>query len=102
MTAIFIQLTRDLYVIRLKHFSASSLFEIYDTRQPQPPPQALRFSQGRGERLVMSRRGPWEGYRRQAKHVSPDVSFPPSLARVEYQNTRNKPSKISKITLELV
>ena len=33
----------------------------------QPPPQALRFSQGRGERLVMSRKGPWEGYRRQAK-----------------------------------
>ena len=36
MTAIFIQLTRDLYVIRLKHFSASLLFEIHDTRQPQP------------------------------------------------------------------
>ena len=35
----------------------------------QPPPQALRFSQGRGERLVMSRKGPWEG------------SFPPSFAR---------------------
>ena len=30
----------------------------------QPPPQALRFSQGRGERLVMNRKGPWEGYRR--------------------------------------
>ena len=29
-----------------------------------PPPQALRFSQGRGERLVMSRKGPWEGYKR--------------------------------------
>ena len=24
----------------------------------QPPPQALRFSQGRGERLVMNRKGP--------------------------------------------
>ena len=44
----------------------------------QPPPQALRFSQGRGERLVMKRKGPWEGYRRQAKPV---VSFLPSLAR---------------------
>ena len=44
----------------------------------QPPPQALRFSQGRGERLVMNRKGPWEGYRRQAKPV---VSFPPSFAR---------------------
>ena len=32
-----------------------------------PTPQALRFSQGRGERLVMNRKGPWEGYRRQAK-----------------------------------
>ena len=31
----------------------------------QPPPQALRFSQGRGERLVMSRKGPWEGYKRE-------------------------------------
>ena len=30
----------------------------------QPPPQALRFSQGRGERLVRNRKGPWEGYRR--------------------------------------
>ena len=48
----------------------------------QPRPQALRFSQGRGERLVMSRKGPWEGYRRQAKRrVSPVVSFPPSSAR---------------------
>ena len=28
----------------------------------QPSPQALRFSQGRGERLVMNRKGPWEGY----------------------------------------
>ena len=45
----------------------------------QPPPQALRFSQGRGKRLVMNRRkGPWEGYRRQGKPV---VSFPPSFAR---------------------
>ena len=33
-----------------------------------PPPQALRFSQGRREGLVMSRKEPWEGYRRQAKH----------------------------------
>ena len=30
------------------------------------------------ERLVMNRKGPWEGYRRQAKPV---VSFPPSFAR---------------------
>ena len=29
----------------------------------------------------MHREGPWEGYRRQAKHVSPVVSFPPSFAR---------------------
>ena len=37
----------------------------------QPPPQAICFSQGRvqgrGERLVMNCKGPWEGYRRQAK-----------------------------------
>ena len=33
----------------------------------QAPPQALRFSQGRGERLVTNRKGPWEGYRRRAK-----------------------------------
>ena len=46
----------------------------------QPPPQALRFSQSRGERLVMSCKGPWEGYRQQAKPV---VSFPPSFAREE-------------------
>ena len=32
----------------------------------QPPPQALRFSQGRGERLPMNRKGRWEGYRREA------------------------------------
>ena len=31
----------------------------------QPPPPALRFSQGRGERLMNRRKGPWEGYRRQ-------------------------------------
>ena len=39
----------------------------YGISWQQHPPQALRFSQGRGERLVMSRNGPWEGYRRQAK-----------------------------------
>ena len=33
-------------------------------RTEQPPPRALSFSQGRGERLVMNRKGPWEGYRR--------------------------------------
>ena len=33
----------------------------------------LGFSQGRGERLVMNRKGLWEG--------SPVVSFPPSFAR---------------------
>ena len=44
----------------------------------QPPPQALRFSQGRGERLVISRKGPWEKYKRQAKPV---VFFPTSFAR---------------------
>ena len=44
----------------------------------QPPPQALRFSQGRGERLVINCKGPWEGCRRQGKPV---FSFPPSFAR---------------------
>ena len=53
--------------------SADCIIQIY-----QLPPQALRFSQGRGERLVMNRKGPWEGYRRQGKPV---VSFPPSFAR---------------------
>ena len=47
----------------------------YDGLLKQPPPQALRFSQGRGERLVMNRKGPWEG------EVSLVVSFPPSFAR---------------------
>ena len=28
----------------------------------QPPPQALCFWQGRGECLVMNRKGPWEGH----------------------------------------
>ena len=31
-------------------------------QMPHPTRQALRFSQGRGERLVMNRNGPWEGY----------------------------------------
>ena len=45
----------------------------------QPPPQALRFSQGRGERLVMNRKGPWEGYRRQAKRRLPHCLLPSFL-----------------------
>ena len=53
--------------------SADYIIQIY-----QPPPQALRFSQGRGERLVMNCKGPWEGCRRQGKPV---FSFPPSFAR---------------------
>ena len=45
-------------------------------KQFQPPPHALPFSQGRGERLVMSRKGPWEGYRPQdLPDVSPDVKI---------------------------
>ena len=36
-------------------------------RLQQPPPQALRFSQGTGELLVMNRKRPWQGYRRRAK-----------------------------------
>ena len=32
------------------------------THKNQPSPQALRFSQGGGERLVMNRKGSWEGY----------------------------------------
>ena len=35
----------------------------------------------RNEWLVMNRKGPWEGYRRQAPLFSPVVSFPPSFAR---------------------
>ena len=30
---------------------------------------AARFSQSNGERLVMNRKGPWKGYRRQAKRL---------------------------------
>ena len=36
------------------------------------------ISHGNGERLVMNRKGSWEGYRRQAKPV---LSFPPSFSR---------------------
>ena len=49
--------------------------------QWQPRPQALRFSQGGGERLVMSCKVPWEGTDGRRSTVSPDVSFPPSFAR---------------------
>ena len=31
--------------------------------------------------IIINRRGPWEGYRRLTKRVSPVVSFPPSFAR---------------------
>ena len=47
----------------------------YDGLLKQSPRQALRFSQSRGERLVMNLKGPWEG------EVSLVVSFPPSFAR---------------------
>ena len=55
-------------------FTAKFDFILTCISEPQqPPPQALRFSHCRGERLVMNRKGPWEGYRR--------LSFPPSFAR---------------------
>ena len=41
--------------------------ETWTIYQSQPPPQALRFSQCRGKRLVMNRKRPWEGYRLQEK-----------------------------------
>ena len=45
----------------------------------QPPPQALRFSHGRGERETSdwwwTAEGPWEGYRRQAKRLLDLVLF---------------------------
>ena len=37
--------------------------------------QLASFFASRGQRLVMSRRGPWEGYRRQAKQLPDLVSF---------------------------
>ena len=46
-----------------------------------PTRQALRFSQGRGERLVMNRNGPWKGTKGRRSDVSPVVSFAPSFAR---------------------
>ena len=52
----------DLFLIFLIDFSLPMIR--LNTGLEQPPPQAVRFSQGRGERLVMSRKGPWEGYRR--------------------------------------
>ena len=48
-----------------KKVSFCAFYEIAWDRKKQPPPQALRFSHGRGERewLVMNRKGPLEGYR---------------------------------------
>ena len=62
---------RDFWFLALRKMEREPLFA--RSTWKQPPPQAPRFSQGRGERLVMNREGLWEG--------SPVVSFPPSFAR---------------------
>ena len=36
---------------------------------------------------MIHRKGPWEGYRRQANAVSPVVSFPPSFARTSRETS---------------
>ena len=63
-----INVTVSFYLyLYLKPRGKCFIFRRWVTLSWQPPLQALHFSQGRGERLVMSRKGPWEGYRRQAK-----------------------------------
>ena len=61
-----INVTVSFYLyLYLKPRGKCFIFRRWVTWSWHPPPQALRFSQGRGERLVMSHKGPWEGYRRQ-------------------------------------
>ena len=62
---------RDFWFLAVRKMEREPLFA--RSTWKQPPPQAPRFSQGRGERLVMNRKGLWEG--------SSVVSFPPSFAR---------------------
>ena len=62
---------RDFWFLAVRKMEREPLFA--RSTWKQPPPQAPRFSQGRGERLVMNRKGLWEG--------SPVVSFRPSFAR---------------------
>ena len=58
-------MAQTLDALAFKNLNAKIEVEVLSgTVAYQPPPQALRFSQGRGERLVMNRKGPWEGYRR--------------------------------------
>ena len=58
-----------------------SFNRIFDTSEPeQPLSQALRFWQGRGERMVMNRKGPWRGY---------SSSLPPSFARTLSERERD-------------
>ena len=52
--------------------SWACMLSFESTFSSQPSPRPLRFSQGRGEQLVMTRKGPWEGY----------FSSPPSFARI--------------------
>ena len=56
------------------------------TTEKQPPPQALRFSQGRGERETSDW---WWTARDHGKgtDVSPVVSFPPSFARTSRETS---------------
>ena len=65
-------------IVKTREVKNLNLFTREKMYAYQPPPKALRFSHGRrrarNEWLVMNRRGPWEGYTRQAKRPSRKLS----------------------------
>ena len=92
-------------ILVLRESSARTTYDVQKSVQHQPPSQALRFSQGRGKRLEMSRKGPWEGYRRQAKRLTSRPLSPSRLllrARDVWLRGRCYTCKLDLLTLELL
>ena len=75
---------RDFWFLAVRKMEREPLFA--RSTWKQPPPQAPRFSQGRGERLVMNRKGLWKG--------SSVVSFPPSFARTFSSRERERDVRV--------
>ena len=77
-----------IFCIHVNNFSDNNWSH---TVLPQPPPQALRFSHGRGERETSdwwyTARDHGKGTDGRRSAVSPVVSFPPSFARISRETS---------------
>ena len=94
---VFVIINNARFILQFLWFQLLETEIYFVIMQCQSPPQALCFLQGRGERLVMNRKGPWEGYRRQA--LSPSRLFSSRERRLGTRQSPHTKRSLSLISL---